>query len=78
MGDAIRFENTGYIMNYNTLMNSDQNDIYSKTNTEISEYQAQQVPQMIINGLGIWDEYCSRLESMNPEEVTEMYKEIVE
>lgn len=78
ISEWMKFENTGYIMSYNSLMNADQDDIYSKTNTEISDYQAQQVPQMIINGLGSWDEYCSKLEAMNPEEVTEVYKGIVE
>ena len=74
----MQFENTGYIMNYNSLMNSDQNNVYSRANTNITEYLAREVPNLIINGLDEWDAYCQGLNALNPDEATEIYREIVE
>ena len=55
-----RYENTGYILDYNTLLNDDQSSLLSKTDTYINELMSIDVPGLIKNGLGDWDTYVSK------------------
>ena len=72
------YENTGYILDYNSLFNEEQSSLYSKTNTYINDTMGVQVPNLIKNGLDGWEVYVSKVSKYGPERVSTIYQEILD
>ena len=73
-----RYTSTGSVMDYNSRLSEDENEIYGDLNTQVSDYMSQRVPTLIKEGLDGWDEYVEGLEAMDPEQLTEIYQGIVD
>jgi hypothetical protein len=73
-----QYENTGYILDYNTLFNDDQSSLYSKTNTYINDTMGVEIPRLIKNGLSGWDLYVSKVNKYGPARVSQAYQEILD
>lgn len=73
-----QYLSTGYILDYNSLMGDEESSTYSKINTYANDYMGQAVPEMIKNGLSIWDEYIAKLNKYGPSKVTEIYESLIE
>ena len=73
-----RYTSTAGLMDYNGQFDDDQNQTFSELNQSASDYMAQNIPNMIKNGLDGWDSYVSGLENLGIDEMTEIYQGIVD
>ena len=73
-----RYTSTAGLMDYNGQFDDDQNQTFSELNQSASDYMAQNIPNMIKNGLDGWDNYVSGLENLGIDEMTEIYQGIVD
>lgn len=72
-----KYKSTGYILDYNTLMDERDSTNYNKINTYVNDYMSQAIPEMIKNGLGNWDNYTTTLNKYGPSQVTDIYKKLI-
>lgn len=72
------YESTGDVRDYQNLLSEDESAAYSKINTYLNDYMGQAVPEMIKNGLGTWEEYCTKVQKYNPDSVAEIFRKYVD
>lgn len=65
-------------MDYNNQFTTEQNDIYSDINQSVNDYMNQNTPNLIKNGLDGWDAYVEGINALHPEELTEVYQEVMD
>lgn len=77
VGEWTRYKSTGYIQDYNTIMSDKDSDTYNKIETYVNDYMAQVIPEMIKKGLNNWDDYVTTLNKYGPDQVTDIYQELI-
>ena len=77
-GQWTAYTSTASMMDYNNQLTEDENETYTAINQKVTDYMAQNVPALIKNGLSGWDDYVKGLEDLKIDEVTEIYKGVVE
>ena len=73
-----KYTSTGGMMDYNNQFTTEQNDIYSDINQSVNDYMNQNTPNLIKNGLDGWDAYVEGINALHPEELTEVYQEVMD
>ena len=73
-----RYTSTASVSDYNGQFDDDQNQTFSDLNQTASDYMAQNIPNMIKNGLDGWDSYVEGLESLGIGDMTEIYQSIID
>ena len=73
-----RYTSTASVSDYNGQFDDDQNQTYSDMSQTASDYMAQNIPNMIKNGLDGWDSYVEGLENLGIDDMTEIYQSIVD
>ena len=58
-----RYTSTGSVIDYNSLMTEEENAEYSSLFTPLNEYMSQNVPTLIKEGLGGWDEFVDDIQN---------------
>ncbi len=71
------YSNIGNVLDYQSLLNVEESDAYSKISTAVTDYQRQYVPG-VIKGTMSWEEYVSGLETLNPDEAAEYLQKYVD
>lgn len=71
------YKSTGYILDYNTLMDETDSSTYNKIHTYVNDYMEQAIPDMIKNGLNGWDNYTTTVNKYAPNQVTDIYQNLV-
>ena len=78
MADALSkwatYVSTANLSDYTTRMSSDDNEVYADVSTQLTDYVAQAVPEMIVGGLDGWDAYVEKVQSYGVDEVSEIYE----
>ena len=69
---------TGYISDYNSLMNEKQSALYTKLQAYLKDYMEQTVPGMIKDGLDKWDTYEKKVKKFGGDKLTKVYQEILD
>ena len=72
------YTNTGNILPYTAFFTEEETDTYNKINNTMNDYLYQEIPQLIKNGLGGWDEYVEKVKSFEPEKVSAIVQQYVE
>lgn len=73
-----KYTSTAGVMDYNNQFTTDQNDTYSKVNQAVTDYMNQNTPTLIKNGLDGWDDYVKGLNDLKPEQLTEIYQDVLD
>ena len=73
-----RYTSTASVSDYNGQFDDDQNQTFSDLNQTASDYMAQNIPNLIKNGLDGWDSYVEGLESLGIGDMTEIYQSIID
>ena len=73
-----KYTSTASVSDYNGQFDDDQNQTYSDLNQTASDYMAQNIPNLIKNGLDGWDSYVEGLESLGIGDMTEIYQSIID
>ena len=73
-----KYTSTAGLMDYNNQFTTEQNDIYSDINQSVNDYMNQNTPNLIKNGLDGWDAYVEGINALHPEELTEVYQEVMD
>ncbi len=72
-----KYLNTGNIMDYSSLLSSEKSEKYSKISAAGTEYQSQNVPN-VIKGTMSWEDYVKGLESIDTEAAVSMLQKYVD
>lgn len=72
-----KFLNTGNVLDYTSLLNTEEAEQYGKINTAGIDYQAQNVPN-VIKGTMSWDEYVKGLDNIDTDTAVEMLQKYVD
>lgn len=72
-----KYLNTGNIMDYSSLLSSEESERYSKINAAGTEYQSQNVPN-VIKGTLSWEDYVKGLDSVDSETAVSMLQKYVD
>ncbi len=72
-----KYLNTGNIMDYSSLLSSEESERYSKINAAGTEYQSQNVPN-VIRGTLSWEDYVKGLDSVDSETAVSMLQKYVD
>jgi hypothetical protein len=72
-----KYLNTGNIMDYSSLLSSEESEKYSKISAAGTEYQSQNVPN-VIKGTLSWEEYVKGLDSVDSETAVSMLQKYVD
>ena len=73
-----KYTSTASLYDYNNQFTTEQNDIYSDINQSVNDYMNQNTPNLIKNGLDGWDAYVEGINALHPEELTEVYQEVMD
>ena len=73
-----KYTSTASLNDYNGQFTDEENQTFTEVNQTSSDYMAQNIPNLIKNGLDGWDAYVSGLEEMGIDEMTEIYQGIVD
>ena len=73
-----KYTNTAGLMDYNNQFTTDQNEVFSDINQSVTDYMNQNTPNLIKNGLDGWDAYVEGINALHPEELTEVYQEVMD
>ena len=73
-----KYTSTASLNDYNNQFTTEQNDIYSDINQSVNDYMNQNTPNLIKNGLDGWDAYVEGINALHPEELTEVYQEVMD
>jgi hypothetical protein len=73
-----KYVNTGGTMEYSALFNAEESEKYAKMMTAVTDYQKQNLPKVITEGMDKWDEYAKGLEALNPEEMLPTFQNYVD
>ena len=72
-----KYLNTGSTMDYTELLNVEETEAYNKVSTALTDYQSQNVPN-VIKGTMSWEDYVKGLENINPDSAVEYLQKYVE
>ncbi len=72
-----KYLNTGNIMEYSALLNVEESETFSKTQSAILEYQNINLPS-VIKGSMTWEDYVNGFEAIDPESVVPMLQKYVD
>ena len=72
------YTNTARLSDYNNHFTTEDNEIYSEVMQSVNDYISQNTPNLIKNGLEGWDAYVKGINDLHPEEVTEVYQNVVD
>ena len=72
------YTNTAGLSDYNNQFTTEENETYSEIMQSVYDYISQNTPNLIKNGLDGWDAYVEGLNALHPEEVTEVYQNVVD
>jgi hypothetical protein len=61
--------NKGGVMDYTSLLNAEEGEVYSKVSTALTDYQAQTLPG-VIKGETTWEAYVDGLKAFDVDTVT--------
>ena len=73
-----KYTSTAGLMDYNNQFTTDQNEVFSDINQSVNDYMNQNTPNLIKNGLDGWDAYVEGINALHPEELTEVYQEVMD
>lgn len=73
-----KYENKGSVRDYTVLLNGEESESYNKVSTLVKDYQEQNIPDLVLNGLDGWDAYVEGLEKLEPDSVTEYLQKYVD
>lgn len=73
----LEYRNTGYPSVYTSIMETADNEVYSKRNTALTDYQAMNLPN-VIKGDMSWEAYVQGIEELKPDEVVPMLQKCVD
>jgi len=75
-----KFENSGYILDYNGLFDSDQSSLYARIDAYINTCMSIAIPSMIKNGVDedSWDTYEAKIDKYGPERITDAYDSLID
>ncbi len=65
-----QYLNTGSVLDYTSLLSSEESDEYNKVGTYVDDYVKQNLPKVIKEGMDNWDGYVDGLEALDPDSVT--------
>lgn len=79
LSDALQkwnfYTNTADVtLNYGSLFTNDENKAYAKVNNTLQDYIGQEVPKLIKEGLGGWDEYVEKINGYDVESISKIYE----
>jgi hypothetical protein len=77
MEQWVKYLNTGNVMDYAGLLTAEESDVYSKINTQGTDYQSQNVPN-VIKGTESWEDYVKGLESIDTDTAVELLQKYVD
>ncbi len=72
------YTNTAGLSDYNNQFTTEENETYSEIMQSVYDYISQNTPNLIKNGLDGWDAYVKGINDLHPEEVTEVYQNVVD
>ena len=72
-----KYKATGSVMNYGSLLSSDENKNLSKINTAVNDYEGQKLPS-VIKGETSWDEYAEGLAKIDTESMVGVYQKYID
>ena len=72
------YVNSAAVTDYNAQFTDEQNETYGDIYTSVYDYMSQHTPDLIKNGLDGWDAYVKGINDLHPEEVTEVYQNVVD
>jgi hypothetical protein len=73
-----KYTSTGGVTDLNSQFSEEQNEIYSKYSTSISDYMNQTVPTLVKDGLDGWDAYVEKFDSLHVDDINQIYQEVVD
>ncbi len=73
-----KYTSTASLYDYNNQFTTEQNEVYSEINQAVNDYMNQNTPNLIKNGLDGWDAYVEGINALHPEELTEVYQEVMD
>ncbi len=73
-----KYTSTASLYDYNNQFTTEQNEVYSEINQAVNDYMNQNTPNLIKNGLDGWDAYVEAINALHPEELTEVYQEVMD
>lgn len=66
MGRLDTHKDTGSVLDYTGLLNVEEAETYSKISTAVTDYQNQNVPN-VIKGAMSWDDYVKGFDNIDPD-----------
>ena len=73
-----KYTNTAGLLDYGDQFTEEENNTYSKINTDVNDYMAQHVPTLIKEGLDGWDAYVSGVTALGVDEMKQIYQGIMD
>ncbi len=71
------YVNTGSVLDYTGLLNVEEAETYSKISTAVTDYQNQNVPN-VIKGAMSWDDYVKGFDNIDPDSAVEYLQKYVD
>ena len=72
-----RYTNTGGILDYRNLLNTEESEAFSKVSQAVVDYQAQNVPN-VVKGTMSWEDYVNGLKGIDPDSATKYLQKYVD
>ena len=72
-----KYTNTGNVLDYSSLLNSEESEQYSKISTAGTDYQAQSVPN-VIKGTMSWEDYVKGFDNIDTDTAVELLQNYVD
>lgn len=72
-----KYINTGNVLDYTSLLSTEEAETYSKITTTLTDYQQQNLPN-VIKGTMSWEDYAAGLEALNPDSALEYLQKYVD
>ena len=72
-----KFMNTGYVLDYTSLLTPDESQQHSKINTACTEYQSQNIPN-VIKGTMSWEDYVKGMKKIDTDSSVELLQKYVD
>ena len=73
-----KYVSTASLYDYNNQFTTEQNEIYAEINQAVNDYMNANTPNLIKNGLDGWDAYVEAINALHPEELTEVYQDVMD
>lgn len=72
------YRNTASVMDYPKMFDDEEGDLYNKTSNSLLETISIEVPKLIKEGLGGWNDYVDAVNQYDPQAVTEILQKYVD